>query len=279
MAGQIRLADGSSWEITARDRQASFLTFHLTQAMQLQPVREPIVNNMSRMRLTVAVNGNEVAVLLSEDEKTVVCTLPPATHTETTFASQLLKVSLVISQYAQTRGGVLLHGALAEWNGNGIILAGRSGIGKTTASQRLTSPWHSLSDDLTLVVRDAEGTYWAHPWPTWSQFTPGGPGGSWNVPYAVPLKRIFFLTQASEDRAESIGSGQAVCRLVESWDQARLGMLRSGDKNSRKIRCLQGFENICTLAQTIPCYNLHLSLAGPFWQEIENTMPPHTNSL
>ena len=283
VVGHIRLANGDSWTVIAGDGRTVSLVAHLAKVMQFRPIQNPgrrlvVLQKPVHVVESTGDDGNSASQYSCECGDTFVYTLPEA-GSETTFASQLSQVSLVISQNAQARGGVLLHGALAEWNGNGIILAGRSGIGKTTASQRLEPPWHSLSDDLTLVVPDAEGTYWAHPWPTWSQFIPDGPGGSWNVPHAVPLKRIFFLTQASQDQADPIGSGQAVCQLVESWEQARLGMLRNGDKNARRTRCLQGFENICTLAQTIPCYNLCLSLTGPFWQEIEKTMRPHTNPL
>jgi hypothetical protein len=35
----------------------------------------------------------------------------------------------------------------------GILLAGRSGVGKSTAVQRLLHPWQALADDVTLVVR------------------------------------------------------------------------------------------------------------------------------
>ena len=48
---------------------------------------------------------------------------------------------------AQTRGEVLLHGALAEKDGIGVILAAPGGTGKTTASDRLLAPWRSRCDE------------------------------------------------------------------------------------------------------------------------------------
>ncbi len=101
----------------------------------------------------------------------------------------------------------------------GILLAGPGTVGKTTASNRLPPPWRSLGDDAALVVRDADGCYWAHPWPTWSRFYSAdgspGPGGSWDVQRAVPLRAIFFLSQSPNDRAEPLNSTQAAALLME----------------------------------------------------------------
>lgn len=83
----------------------------------------------------------------------------------------------VIVLDVENRGGLLLHGALAECKRQGVILAGPGTVGKTTASRRLRLPWHSLSDDATLVVRDRAGRFGAHPWPTWSRFMFGGSWG------------------------------------------------------------------------------------------------------
>jgi SynChlorMet cassette protein ScmC len=214
---------------------------------------------------------SEIAVFPREEENSVVCALFPADN-GTAIASQLRQISLVISQQAQARNGVLLHGALTEWQGNGIVLAGRSGIGKTTASRRLVSPWKSLSDDLTLVVQDIQGEYWAHPWPTWSQFMADRSGGSWNVQDAVPLKGIFFLSPAQNDWVEPIGAGRAVGLLVKACGQARWGMPENvGPEQKRRFR-LQCFENICPIAQTISCHMLHVSLNGEFWHELEKAI-------
>lgn len=208
--------------------------------------------------------------LPSEDEDPVVCILSPAKNDDIVTA-QVMQVSLVIARHTQIRGGVLLHGALAQRDGYGVILAGPSEVGKTTASRRISRPWRSLCDDTTLIVRDEQGAYWAHPWPTWGDLMFGGPGGSWDVQHAVPLKGIFFLDQAPEDQVEPVGVGQAVCLLVESVEQAS-GLSLGMAKDELRALCLQRFNNICALAQVVPCYLLHLSLTGTFWQEIEKAI-------
>lgn len=275
MARQIRLTDGSSWEIVAGHQQTIPIVACLSKAMQFRLVQQPvcrlIVLNECNPHFTPGTDTRQIARCSYKNENTVTCSLFPADN-ETTFVLQLRQLSLVLSQYSQTRGGVLLHGALAEWADQGIILAGRSGVGKTTASQRLVSPWKSLSDDLTLVVSDTQGKYWAHPWPTWSRFLPNGSGGTWDVQHAVPLKGIFFLTQAHNDLVESIGPGRAVGLLVNSCAQAGWGMPESVHAEQQKLLCLQCFDNICRLGQTVACYILHLSLSGAFWYDIENTI-------
>jgi SynChlorMet cassette protein ScmC len=154
----------------------------------------------------------------------------------------------------------------------GVILTAPSGTGKTTASHRLPAPWRSLCDDTTLVVRDSQGNYWAHPWPTWSRFLDGGSGGTWDVQNAVPVTGIFFLTQAVEDRVERIGPGQAVSLLVECVGQASMFMPMGLFKEEVRALHLERFNNLCALARIVPAHMLHISLTGIFWQEIEQTL-------
>lgn len=131
------------------------------------------------------------------------------------FWQQLVRLSACIGRETHARGGVLLHSGLAACPGSwslassgrtrpeyGVLLAGRSGVGKSTALRRLPSPWLALADDVTLLLRDEKGTYWAHPWPTWSRFF--GEEASdgrdiWNVQRAVPLRAIFVLEQGEKD--------------------------------------------------------------------------------
>ena len=165
-----------------------------------------------------------------------------------------------------------MHGALAERDGIGVILAAPGGAGKTTASNRLPAPWRSLCDDTTLVVRDPQGNYWAHPWPTWSRFMDGGPGSTWDVQSAVPVKGIFFLAQAGEDRVERVGPGHAVSLLVECVRQASTFMAPGLCKEELRALHLEQFNNLCALARVVPAHVLHISLTGTFWQEIEQAL-------
>lgn len=278
----LALADGSNWDIIAANDRACDVVSALAKAMQLQSpdkrAQKKSRHNTSR-RLIVQVEGHKrdsaqhstTVHSIYEDEDTIVCTLISKEHNEMP-ALPPVHLSMVICRDAQYRGGVLLHGALAGWNGNGVLLAGPGGRGKTTASKRLPHNWQSFSDDTTLVIRDNKGMYWAHPWPTWSQFMMGGNGGTWDVQHALPLKGIFFIEQAHVDEFEPLGIAQSVCLLNESAEQSQwLISSLSEKKELRGLRLLR-FDNICALAQTVPSYVLRLGRDGAFWQEIERAL-------
>jgi SynChlorMet cassette protein ScmC len=233
-------------------------------------------NRGNLCQLLVQVDAQTSAVgcyapLASADDGVVVCFLRPYNHRDGLYI-QLMQLSLVIARDVQVRGGVLLHGALAERDGIGVILAAPGGMGKTTASNRLPDPWRSLCDDATLVVRDPQGNYWAHPWPTWSHFLGGGPGGTWDVQNALPVKSIFFLGQAIEDSVESVGPGHAVSLLVECAEQTSQLMTRGLSEEETRALHLERFNNLCTLARVVPTHLLHISLTGTFWQKIEQAL-------
>jgi SynChlorMet cassette protein ScmC len=207
----------------------------------------------------------------ADEEKVFNCAMGRAT-TSDELAMQMTFLAALIARDAQSRGALLLHGALAERDGQGVILAAPGGTGKSTASRRFLAPWRSLSDDATLVVCDAHGRYFAHPWPTWSRFFPGGVGGSWSVWQAAPLRAAFFLAQAPHERVERLGSGQACCLLTESSEQvSQLMALDQSEEGLRRLR-RERFQNASAMARVIPCYSLELSLHGKFWETIESVL-------
>ena len=275
---ELLLTDGSCWGIAAGDAEAAAIVSQLGKAMQLRPVADAI--GPSRQgdlcRFLVRVDAHTSVAdcyvpLAAKKGGVVLCVLSPSDHWGGPYVN-LVRLSLVFAREAQARGGVLLHGALAELDGRGVILVAPGGTGKTTASNRLPSPWRSLCDDTTLVVRDAHGDYCAHPWPTWSRFLAGGPGGSWDVQRSVPVKGIFVLAQAVADRVERVGAGQAVSLLGEFVEQASWFMAPGLSKGELNALHLERFNNLCVLARTVPAHVLHISLNGAFWEKIEQAL-------
>jgi hypothetical protein len=272
------LADGSRWGIAAGDEEAASIVSQLGCAMQLRMTPGAIEpsHHGNPYRLLVRVDAHTSVAgcyvpLASENDGVVVCILNPCDYWGGPYVN-LVRLSLVFAREAQARGGVLIHGALAERDGIGVILVAPGGTGKTTASNRLPASWRSLCDDTTLVVRDPQGNYWAHPWPTWSRFLDGGPGGTWDVQSAVPVKGIFFLTQALEDRVERVGPGHAVSLLGECVGQVSTFMAPGLCKEELRALHLERFNNLCALARVVPAHLLHISLSGAFWQEIEQAL-------
>jgi SynChlorMet cassette protein ScmC len=272
------LADGSHWEIAAGDEEAASIVSQLGCAMQLRMSTGAIEpsqhGNLCRLIVQVHVPtcvADCYVPVASKNDGVFVCILCPCDHWGGPYIN-LVRLSLIFALQAQACGGVLIHGALAERDGIGVILAAPGGTGKTTASNRLPAPWRSLCDDTTLVVRDPQGNCWAHPWPTWSRFLWGGSGGSWDVQNAVPLKGIFFLARAAEDRVERVGPGHAVSLLVECARQVSTFMAPGLSKEEVRAMHLERFNNLCALARVIPTHVLHISLTGAFWQEIEQAL-------
>jgi SynChlorMet cassette protein ScmC len=274
----LPLADGTVWDIAPGDEQASVITSAVREAMELGPasVSEGVCESPMRDTtrwLLVRVDDRRATwtTLPEERDGRITCVVGPP-NTDDLLAVHLVRLSRVIVAFAEARGGVLLHGALAERDGYGVLLAGPAGVGKTTASQRLPSPWQSLCDDTTLVVRGQDGVYRAHPWPTWSRFMLGGPGSTCDVQRAVLLKGIFFLVQSGDNRGEPLNAAQTTCLLVESAEQIWASMLHELSKQHIRSQRLGRFANVCALARAVPSYHLRLSLTSPFWKEIERVI-------
>jgi hypothetical protein len=245
----LRLADGTTWSCAVTGDGSKTIVRRLADIMQLRPMTGPC----------------DASVVVTSGEP--LCRDSSASL-DVRVASCLADISLAVAEAVQARGGLLLHGGLAENQpgGYGAILAGPSDAGKSTASRRLHWPWRSLSDDAVLVVRDRGGAYWAHPWPTRSAFLPWGSGGSWDVGYAVLLKGIFYLERGEYIHAERLGPGRAACLLTQSAEQA---LWPSGLSYPQgHVRRLRGerFSNVCALAQAVPAFHLRMDRVSPFWE-------------
>jgi SynChlorMet cassette protein ScmC len=206
---------------------------------------------------------------------------------------RLSRLSAAIGRVTQSHGGVLLHSALAvrtpfpamqgivpETEEGAVLLAGRSGIGKSTVSKRLPLPWHALCDDVALVARSPvgfleAGQFWAHPWPTWSRFfgdEKHDDNYQWDVQRAIPLRAIFFLEQGNEDRVCPIGPGEAVCRLTPLAHDTTLYLMQGWSKENIISFNLQRFENLCVLVKALPAYKLNVKLHGKFWLKMDEVL-------
>ena len=267
----LRLADGSCWSIVPGDQAGQCVAQALAEAMCLS------MGQVCGTRILVALGrpgagrGGRSHLIGPRRSAAhgLVAELSLATQDPDMVALQLMKLSLVVARDVESRGGLLLHGGLAERGGLGAALAGPAGAGKTVASRRLSPPWQSLSDDATLVVRGREGQYWAHPWPTWSRFMFGGPGGSWDVQHKVALRGIFFLVHADTDSVRPLEKVRSIGLLMRSAQEAHGHDGRPESSHAIRAEHLQRFENVCALTRAVPCYRLGLTLEGAFWNEVE----------
>jgi SynChlorMet cassette protein ScmC len=311
----LSLADGTHLALCAGDASAARVVTFLARAAQLSPASltptSPSVGEGRREKARCLLAVTEGKTPPAGANSDAICLLEPPdaqrprrrridgsgvltpvfeTLTEEQWLwVQLVRLSACIARETHHRGGVLLHSGLAVCphpqplprlagegeGGKGVLLAGRSGVGKSTASARLPLPWRALADDVTLVVRDGSGTYWAHPWPTWSRFfgeEAGDGSDAWDVQRAVELQAIFVLEQGEEVRAKPLGPGHAVCLLAELAQQTSMHLLRGWPMEEIAGFNLQRFENLCALARAVPVYLLHVSLDGAFWEAIEQAI-------
>jgi len=201
---------------------------------------------------------------------------PPDTSSMHTIA--MMRVADVLARDAQRRGALLMHGTLAELHGTGVVLAGTSQVGKSTAARRLPPPWRALSDDTTLIVPDGRGGYRAHPWPTWSRFFDGDAEvgdeqARWDVESSVPLSAVFVLSQATEDHVEAVAHrAQATALLVDCVEAVSRGMTRDLSRSAAHKVHLEQVRNVEALVAEVPAYHLELSLTGEFWRLLEHTL-------
>jgi len=284
------LADGASWNIVAENPEAELFIKRLAGVMGLSSANgvgrklaiqvqegEGADTELGRMPGSLkSLFGEALADYPWEEECSplkvnISCNLYQH-EDENHETLQLIHLSSVFVLDAVTRGGMLLHGALIEREGMGMILAGPGGVGKTTACSRLPEPWQVLSDDITLIVRDRTGKYWAHPWPTWSRFTVEKVGGSWDVGRGIELQAICFLNQSQEMDMVYIGKGEMVCLTMESIEQAnRLLRKRLKEESFRKLSNLH-FRNVCKMVESIRGYHLSLDLETHFWEFLDGLL-------
>ena len=179
----------------------------------------------------------------------------------------------VIYKRVLDKGGFTCHGALVERDGKGYILSGPGGIGKSTCCRRLLYPWVPLCDDEVLIVRHKEKGYCAHPLPTWSDYFFRRADPTWDVQHYIPVKGIFFLVRAHNDKVTAMGQGEAVVSIknqamrifTQPWghqcDKDKVMTIR------RKV-----INNTSDFSLHIPAFTLRVSRSGRFWERMEEVI-------
>jgi len=177
-----------------------------------------------------------------------------------------------IYRKALESGGMPVHAALLEFEGNGVMLAGPGDTGKSTCCRRLPPPWKVFGDEETVVIKDHEGRYLAHPFPTWSDIYERGLKKSWDVGRSVPLSAIFFLEKSEKVEVESIGRAQAAMQFNRLAREKLTRGSWSEDLEEKFRFTRRLFENVCDLVREIPSYTLRTNLTGRFWEQIEKVL-------
>jgi len=206
-----------------------------------------------------------------ELEGRTICEAGPMTS-QRKMGLAMIRAAGVVARGCERNGGLLVHGALVEKNGTGVILAGPGGVGKSTAAGRLPAPWRALSDDMCLIVKGRDGGYWAHAWPTLSRLRLGDLQGAWDVSQAVPVALICMLSQYEKDQLEFLSHNQAVSELVDVSGQTLVYATGGMDDDVVREVNLARFHSAVEVAKVLPVYRLRISLNGRFWEELDELL-------
>jgi SynChlorMet cassette protein ScmC len=165
-------------------------------------------------------------------------------------------------------GGLPLHAALLRREARCVLLAARAGAGKSTCCRRLPPGWEPICDEEVVLVPFTDGTWHVYPFPTWSDIVERKLDRTWHVQRNYPLSAMFFLERGEIDSAEPAGEGEAVIYLSRrarekcffyDWGLERHEALGFRQKL---------FENVCSVAATLPAFKLVVSREGRFWEEM-----------
>ena len=181
-------------------------------------------------------------------------------------------ISFVIHNEIVPKGGIPIHSLLLEYKGDGILLVGGSGVGKTTGYKRVRSPWKALSDDHAFIVKK-DDKYRLHPFVTISECLENTLPTPRNINYSVPLKMIFFLNKSDKDEVISINQSKAA---YEFYNAAIL-LIKFYYKDFSTNPALKSFRttifnNACDIIKSVPSLQLNASLNGHFWEKIQETL-------
>lgn len=285
----LSLADGQAWELVA-DSGAKFWLHRLAaiteikNAKRCNPIKltfirtDPIptefsegncrteseskIQNFRFARFHYKKKDSHIICELCFDEK----------ENAYSYIISMRQALYPVYRKTESLGGLPLHAALLEMNGKGVAIAGPSGAGKSTCSQRIPSPWRVLGDEEQLVVRDSNGSYQAHPFPTWSRYIRHESERTWDVQYHVPLEGLFFLIKSERDAVEALGQGDAAVLIYKSAWQILRERSPILDAENLRQRKRETFENACRMSKSIPSFLLSASLDGMFWKNIENAL-------
>lgn len=161
-----------------------------------------------------------------------------------------------------TNKGLLLHGAAIANNRKGYLFLGEGGAGKSTAAYLSTSVGASvLSDDLAFVVIRENGIYELAAAP--------GQGSRYTTnPLLRPqLKRIFRLIKDTSDNVIPLSRIATAHIIYRSFEWSHWV-----DHLSEKALSL-AYQSACSIARTIPGYELHFRKSPDFWKLIDAEFP------
>lgn len=148
-------------------------------------------------------------------------------------------------------GGFLLHASSAVRNGNAFLFSGLSEAGKTTIAQ-LAPPDVALLTDEASYVRKVGGNYVAYGTPFAGEL--GKPGEN----IAAPIRAVYLLEKAAENRIDRVEPAEAVRRLMRN--------ILFFAHDEELVRLV--FESACAFVAAVPVFQLSFFPDQRVWELI-----------
>lgn len=218
-----------------------------------------------------------LALLRHEELAYVIGGLGKVSHREDRI-EQMRLAMLPFYEAVTSQGGLPLHAALAEIGGQGVLLAGVSGAGKSTCCRRFPLPWRILGDDMAIVAPCEDGTFRGHPLPTWSAVKAQAVERPCVLRHSVPVRAIFFLVHSDSEHAVPMGGARAALSIYSAAMQVFMSVDSSANIPGGSAYTRNLFENAAAMAAAVPAFVLHVSLRGRFWECIENALEEKEDS-
>jgi len=276
----LGLGDGQSWRLLAENGSGPWLE-RLAKVMGLSASAGPdapryLFRRMDRDGDGLPAGGWErrspglIEFWTHPEIDDVVCGVGPIEDHKLQVFAMWLSL-LPIYERAIGRGGMPVHAAMLEIDGQAVILAAPGDTGKTTCCERVPPPWKPWCDDEVLIVRGDRGQLLAHAFPTWSDRAMRRSERTWRVERSLPIKAIFFLERGDNDRAKRLGRGQASVMLRNSA-AVMVGSWLLKDHRDNKRAALRLFDNACSITGEVPAFALEARKEGRFWEEMTRAL-------
>jgi hypothetical protein len=180
-----------------------------------------------------------------------------------------LPLDLILHDIVQ-RGGAIVHGGLAVYKDQGVLLTAPPSGGKTTAFSTTPDNWQLASDDAALLWPCETGRFMISPLPTWSVLLGVNPQldriGQWQVGITLPLAGVFVLDKADAivlTRQPPLEAVSSLYRALSEYPTVIMG---------RAPYRVSLFRAAAALARAVPAWSLQLPREGNFWPLLEEEL-------
>ncbi len=162
---------------------------------------------------------------------------------------------ILLARLLADRQGFYLHSDGMNMDGRGFLFAGKSGAGKSTIARMLRDKAEILCDDRMIVRK------WADGWRIHGNWSHG------SMPVvsagAAPLKAIFFLEKADENRMIPIANR---IDIISRLFGCLIKPMATVDWWNKMLTLIE------ELARTIPCYRLRFDRSGGVYEQLRQLL-------